>query len=148
LMHRDLKSPNLLLNVRGQLKIADFGLCCLGDDGQSNQIMEVGTLRWMAPEILMHHNYGQAADIYSMGVILWELLTKQVPFAAMQQGGHLTKQIMYTVAAEQLRPTLPPGTPGPVAEIICACWHPVQPLQPLHAQHPLKHRNTGLLCQA
>jgi protein-serine/threonine kinase len=51
LMHRDLKSTNLLLNTRNRLKIADFGLCCLGDDGQTNQVMEVGTLRWMAPEV-------------------------------------------------------------------------------------------------
>lgn len=51
MMHRDLKSPNLLLSSKGELKIADFGLCCLGDEGQTNQIMEIGTLRWMSPEV-------------------------------------------------------------------------------------------------
>jgi serine/threonine protein kinase len=51
LMHRNLKSPNLLLNRNGQLKISQLGLSCLGEEGQTGQKMEIGTLRWMAPEV-------------------------------------------------------------------------------------------------
>lgn len=127
-MHRDLKTPNLLLNKNGELKIADFGLCCLGDEGQSNQVMEVGTLRWMAPEILLHCSYDNSADIYSLGIILWEMLTKQVPFLELQQAGVLSKATMLTVAKEFLRPQFPSRTPKEIKHIINECWHPVSKL--------------------
>uniref|UniRef100_A0A061R5V2 Tkl protein kinase n=1 Tax=Tetraselmis sp. GSL018 TaxID=582737 RepID=A0A061R5V2_9CHLO len=130
LMHRDLKSPNLLLSSMGELKIADFGLCCLGDVGQQNQIMEIGTLRWMAPEILLHQAYSKSADIYSLGVILWELLTKQVPFVELQHGADLHKPMMIHVAEEKLRPRFPAKTPTAIRELIQSCWHPVPSMRP------------------
>uniref|UniRef100_A0A7S1SXI6 Protein kinase domain-containing protein n=1 Tax=Tetraselmis chuii TaxID=63592 RepID=A0A7S1SXI6_9CHLO len=130
LMHRDLKSTNLLLNTRNRLKIADFGLCCLGDDGQTNQVMEVGTLRWMAPEILLHESYGQAADMYSYAIILWELLTKQIPYADLQTAGRLRKSTMSRLARDFMRLKMPDGTPSVIRKLISACWHPVPSKRP------------------
>mmetsp|Transcript_26906 Transcript_26906/g.47911 ORF Transcript_26906/g.47911 Transcript_26906/m.47911 type:complete len:218 (-) Transcript_26906:95-748(-) len=125
LMHRNLKSPNLLLNRNGQLKISQLGLSCLGEEGQTGQKMEIGTLRWMAPEVLLHRPYGQSADIFSVGVILWELLTKQIPFEGLHSaGGKLEKPSMVKVAKEGLRMKWPPHTPKPIRKLLLACWNP------------------------
>ncbi len=90
------------------------------------QVMEVGTLRWMAPEILLHECYSLSADVYSVGIILWELLTKQIPFAELQLQGHLSKETMTNVARQNMRPSLPQGTPSSIRNIINACWDPVR----------------------
>jgi len=125
LMHRNLKTPNLLLNSSGRLKISQLGLCCLGDEGQTNQLMEVGTLRWMAPEVLLHRPYGQAADIYSVGIILWELLTKQPPWTELQaEDGKLEAPAMAKAQRENLRMKFPPKTPLEIAQLILRCVHP------------------------
>ena len=83
-VHRDIKPENILLDRRGQVKIADFGLAkLLGDDADASlththQVM--GTLRYMAPEQMEGtHHVDHRADIYSLGVLFYELLTGELP---------------------------------------------------------------------
>lgn len=84
-IHRDIKPENILMSVDGTVKIADFGLArLLGDDSQlhsltaTHQVM--GTLRYMAPEQLEStHSVDHRADIYSMGVVIYEMLTGELP---------------------------------------------------------------------
>lgn len=85
IMHRDLKSGNVLLDTHGTVKISDFGLSCVLEIGKSSSDLtaETGTYRWMAPEVIRHEPYSTKADVYSFGVVLWEMITKDQPFRGM-----------------------------------------------------------------
>ncbi|KAJ6244879.1 mitogen-activated protein kinase kinase kinase 20 [Anaeramoeba flamelloides] len=82
LVHRDLKSPNVLLTEKGKAKITDFGLSKTMNTSMTfmnNTI--VGTPRWMAPELLRgEQNYTNKVDIYAFGILLWEISTREIPF--------------------------------------------------------------------
>ena len=85
-LHCDLKSSNILITESWGVKIADFGLSFLFPD---NHMFEpetakiplgcVGTHHWIAPEVLRGEEYSQAADVYSFGIILWEMIHRRIP---------------------------------------------------------------------
>jgi serine/threonine protein kinase len=84
-LHRDIKPENILLDTQGRVKIADFGLAKLGGDGAKNVTLtatgaQLGTAAYMAPEqIEKPHDVDHRADIYSLGVVFYELLTGELP---------------------------------------------------------------------
>jgi serine/threonine protein kinase len=86
IVHRDLKSLNLLLDAKWNVKVSDFGLTKFKEDVKSTQSNVAGTVHWTAPEVL--NESGQAdlilADVYAFGIILWELLTRQQPYFGMR----------------------------------------------------------------
>jgi cell division cycle 2-like protein len=79
ILHRDIKTSNLLLNNRGQLKIADFGMArYVGDPPPANLTQLVVTLWYRAPELLLGaQTYGRAVDMWSVGCVLGEMLTRE-----------------------------------------------------------------------
>lgn len=83
IIHRDLKLSNILLSESGEAKIADFGLAVgttTNDFGDSQERTICGTPNYLAPEILNKLNYGRAADIWSLGCLLYSFLTGKPPF--------------------------------------------------------------------
>lgn len=99
IVHRDLKPSNLLMGHDGRLRVIDLGLACGPDDGL---VSTAGTLAYMAPEV----GFSVAADVYAMGVIAWELLAGQAPFAVAGLG-------MRKAAAAKRGPLPPfPSIPG------------------------------------
>jgi len=79
IVHRDLKSGNLLVDSGWNVKISDFGLSVLmGAMAMDNNV--VGTLQYTSPEVLRNEKSTPASDIYSLGIIFWELGTREVPF--------------------------------------------------------------------
>lgn len=71
----------------------------------------------MAPEVIEHNPYGERADVFSFGILLWELLTGRVPYQEMTP-----LQAAIGVVQKGLRPTIPPDCPAPLANIMRQCW--------------------------
>ncbi|XP_020537419.1 serine/threonine/tyrosine-protein kinase HT1 isoform X2 [Jatropha curcas] len=82
ILHRDLKSENLLLGEDMCVKVADFGISCLETQCGSAKGF-TGTYRWMAPEMIKEKHHTKKVDVYSFGIVLWELLTALTPFDNM-----------------------------------------------------------------
>ncbi|CAL0302579.1 unnamed protein product [Lupinus luteus] len=86
IMHRDLKPENILMDVDGHVMLTDFGLAkCFKESARSNSMC--GTLEYMAPEIILGNGHDKAADWWSVGVLLFEMLTGKPPF----RGGNREK---------------------------------------------------------
>lgn len=78
LLHRDLKSTNVYVNIYWQAKIADFGLSCFYDNKRI--LSQCGSPLWVSPEILKGLRYNEKCDVYSFGIILWEIMAWSEPF--------------------------------------------------------------------
>ena len=88
IIHRDLKPDNILLTKSGLVKICDFGWAIAAQDERSTYC---GTLDYMAPEILKGMNYSNKVDVWSLGIMLFELIQGQIPFRARSSSERLTK---------------------------------------------------------
>ncbi|CAM6019611.1 unnamed protein product [Sphagnum balticum] len=116
-VHRDLKSPNLLVDKNWTVKVGDFGLSRLKHNAFLSSKSSAGTPEWMAPEVLRNELSDEKSDVYSFGVILWELSTLQQPWAGMNP-----IQVVGVVGFQHRRLPIPEDVDPAIANIIQACW--------------------------
>eukprot|EP00002_Diphylleia_rotans_P019933 TRINITY_DN3855_c0_g1_i2.p2 TRINITY_DN3855_c0_g1~~TRINITY_DN3855_c0_g1_i2.p2 ORF type:complete len:1720 (-),score=293.72 TRINITY_DN3855_c0_g1_i2:217-5376(-) len=117
ILHRDLKSLNVLVDDRFRLKVSDFGMTTF--QGKSMADENVGSLLWLAPEVLEGKEYIQASDVYAFGIVFWEIMARQEPYHDVENILALTT--MVTLAG--FRPTIPEDTPPEISEMIKQSWH-------------------------
>uniref|UniRef100_A0A061RBJ4 Tkl protein kinase n=1 Tax=Tetraselmis sp. GSL018 TaxID=582737 RepID=A0A061RBJ4_9CHLO len=127
-LHRDLKSANLLVDADYTVKIADFGLSRVQTD-LATMTGGLGTFQWMAPEVLGNQRYSEKADVYSFGIVMWECTAREIPYTGMQG-----MQAALAVMNRGLRPEIPQHTPPALADLMRACWRPIPGERPTMAQ--------------
>jgi len=133
-VHRDLKPANVLVNARGQVKISDFGISSQLDSTNAMCSTFVGTTCYMAPERLSGGVYSYAADIWSFGLIVLEMLKGEYPYPAADNYFKLLSQIM-----DQPAPGVPEGTfSDELAEFVGVCLDK-DPIKRPSANDLLKH---------
>uniref|UniRef100_A0A3B3HNV9 Mitogen-activated protein kinase kinase kinase n=1 Tax=Oryzias latipes TaxID=8090 RepID=A0A3B3HNV9_ORYLA len=123
IIHRDLKSSNILILERVEmedlsnktLKITDFGLA--REWHRTTKMSAAGTYAWMAPEVIRASTFSKGSDVWSYGVLLWELLTGEVPFRGIDG-----LAVAYGVAMNKLSLPIPSTCPEPFARLMEDCW--------------------------
>lgn len=118
IIHRDLKSRNILVFATGDIKLCDFG-CAKYLEETAHQTAVTGTLRWAAPEIHMRAdaNINKACDVFSYGMVLYELFMHQIPFHHIEVGNQVTQLLL-----EGKRPRISPKLPLYLQNLLQACW--------------------------
>ncbi|KAI3465842.1 hypothetical protein Pfo_022504 [Paulownia fortunei] len=114
IIHRDLKSANCLVNKHWTVKICDFGLSRIMTHTPMKDSSSAGTPEWMAPELIRNDPFTEKCDIFSLGVIMWELCTLNRPW-----DGIPPERVVYAVANEGSRLEIPEG---PLGRLIADCW--------------------------
>jgi eukaryotic-like serine/threonine-protein kinase len=121
IVHRDLKPANVLINQEGVLKIVDFGVAAAqhqGDTQLTKTGYVIGSPKYMAPEQILGKKVDERADIYSLGVILYEMMTGTPPY---HRGDHMS--VMYQHVQGRAKPPidLNPALPKGVSDVVMKC---------------------------
>ena len=128
IIHRDLKSQNLLVDKRWTCKIADFGISTV-KEAKTRTMTCIGTPMYMAPEVLAKSKYSEKADVFSFGILLVEIYTGQVPYSSKKYARLNQAQLMFKICNENARPEIE-NIPEALRELINDCWNMEAKLRP------------------
>ncbi|KAL6076205.1 ptk6 protein tyrosine kinase [Balamuthia mandrillaris] len=120
IIHRDLASRNLLIGQEMSVKVSDFGRSreMQAEEGVQTTLTHVGPLKWMAPESLRHGIYSQKSDVWSYGVLLWEMTNEgKEPFADLNP-----VQCSIAICTEGLRLEVPSEAPQIIQDLMHRCF--------------------------
>jgi len=128
IVHRDLKSLNLLVNEKWEVKVCDFGLSRFNTGSNLETLGKMrGTFAYCAPEVYFGEQFSTKSDVYSIGMVLWELVVRCItgryerPFAEFKNL-QFDFQIIIQTAKKGLRPTIPPTCPPGFSQLIRECF--------------------------
>ncbi|XP_072041655.1 uncharacterized protein [Amphiura filiformis] len=116
IVHKDVKSLNYLIADGDILKLTDFGIAKNLENTMSNATQSA-SYPWMAPELMRDMKLSPTYDVHSYGVVVWELLTLQVPFEGMEP-----QVVVMRICAHNERPPIPPDCPQTIADLLRKCW--------------------------
>eukprot|EP00094_Tigriopus_californicus_P011915 TCALIF_11510-PA protein Name:"Similar to MAP3K12 Mitogen-activated protein kinase kinase kinase 12 (Homo sapiens)" AED:0.14 eAED:0.14 QI:626/0.71/0.75/0.75/0.57/0.62/8/0/752 len=133
IIHRDLKSPNILIGRNEIIKISDFGTSRAWGGDQSTCMSFAGTVAWMAPEVIRNEPCNEKVDIWSFGVCLWELLTCEIPYKNVDSSA-----IIWGVGSNSLQLPVPSSCPDGFKLLVKQCWAP-KPRNRPSFKHILMH---------
>ncbi|ESO97140.1 hypothetical protein LOTGIDRAFT_180583 [Lottia gigantea] len=114
-IHRDLKSKNVVISEDWSCKLCDFGASRFV--GSTTKMSLAGTFPWMAPEVIQSFPVSETCDTWSYGVVLWELLTHQVPFNGIDGF-----QVAWLIVEKGERLTIPSTCPPCFGKLMRHCW--------------------------
>jgi len=126
IVHRDIKPGNVFLTAKVSTPMIDLPPVKLGDLGLAREVDNhmtqcTGTWRYMAPEVLTSNSYAESADVYSCGLVLFEVMSGKVPF----DGLNLTRVVQAVTTGQRPNPKDVDG-PSPIievlGEVLDACW--------------------------
>ncbi|CAM9406825.1 unnamed protein product, partial [Ectocarpus sp. 8 AP-2014] len=142
-VHGDLKSANVLLDGRGRAKIGDFGTSRWAQNTDRSTGLATYTTNpgpsahisfaWTAPEVLESQETSKASDVYSFGMVAWEVLTRRTPWADQAR----PRDIYLRVVMREERPAIPADAPVDITEMVRSCW----------AQEPEDRPTFPVLCK-
>ncbi|KAJ9562712.1 hypothetical protein OSB04_007872 [Centaurea solstitialis] len=148
IVHFDLKCDNLLVNMKDSsrpiCKVGDFGLSKI----KRNTLVSGGvrgTLPWMAPELLNggSNKVSEKVDVFSFGIVLWEILTREEPYANMHYGA-----IIGGIVNNSLRPTIPSDCDPEWRRLMEQCWSPDPMVRPSFTEITNQLRVMSAACQS
>ncbi|GAM17330.1 hypothetical protein SAMD00019534_005050 [Acytostelium subglobosum LB1] len=120
-IHRDLKTSNLLVDANLNVKVCDFGLSQIkqrGENLKDGQDGAKGTPLWMAPEVLQGKLFNEKADVYSFGLVLWQIYTRQELFPEFDN----FYKFVAAICEKVVRPPVPADCPPALRQLIQKCW--------------------------
>ncbi|KAI9173965.1 hypothetical protein LWI28_009482 [Acer negundo] len=117
IVHRDVKTENMLLDKTRTVKIADFGVARVEASNPNDMTGETGTLGYMAPEVLNGNPYNRKCDVYSFGICLWEIYCCDMPYPDLS-----FSEVTSAVVRQNLRPEMPRCCPSVLANVMKRCW--------------------------
>ncbi|KAL1812321.1 hypothetical protein DCAR_0624534 [Daucus carota subsp. sativus] len=117
IVHRDVKTENMLLDKTRTLKIADFGVARVEASNPNDMTGETGTLGYMAPEVLNGNPYNRKCDVYSYGICVWEIYCCDMPYPDLS-----FSEVTSAVVRQNLRPEIPRCCPSSLANVMKRCW--------------------------
>merc|ERR1712000_630241 len=138
LIHRDLKSQNLLVNDLWQCKVADFGISTVNPT-ITRAMTCIGTPVYMAPEVLSKNKYSEKADVYSFGIVLAEIFTGALPYSEPPFDKMNQAQLMYQILEQGARPNIESLNIS-LQQLIRDCWNTDPRLRPSFAEAVVRLR--------
>eukprot|EP00004_Rigifila_ramosa_P013205 TRINITY_DN2912_c0_g1_i1.p1 TRINITY_DN2912_c0_g1~~TRINITY_DN2912_c0_g1_i1.p1 ORF type:complete len:429 (-),score=118.27 TRINITY_DN2912_c0_g1_i1:238-1497(-) len=121
IIHRDLKSKNLLVDSSMRVKVCDFGFARTHKDagqGRQRTMTVCGTDEWMAPEVILGMDYDEKADVFSLGIVYFEVMTRKRPSDKVLAR---TPQRLFELDFEELKRHVPADSPAELTQIIIDC---------------------------
>jgi serine/threonine protein kinase len=117
IVHRDLAARNILLSGSGEPKISDFGMSRILKETEGKTYSNIGPIRWMAPESIGQHKYSKQSDVWTFGIVVWEIVRQSEPHVDVDP-----VDVGALIRDRGLAPKIPDNCPPLLRQLMEMCW--------------------------